>query len=255
MSDIEVRAREMGWRPIEEWKGPEANWKTAEDFVRIGENYMPVLKERLGKMEETISALREENTKVSGSLNKLAEHHRGTWKRMYEKAMNDIREQKKIAVQEADTQLYDALEEQEKKIIEEAAADNPDIPQGAGDTVPEYEEFRAANPWYGNDREMTMYANGLQSILPQDASITDDKTFFQEVEKRVRLRFPEKFRNDNQALPPLVEGSGGAGSLQDTAKRGWGDIPAEHQAGYLNNFTDIMSKDEYAAEYWLQDGV
>ena len=87
MSDVEQRARDMGWVPKEEFRGPEENWKSAEDFVRIGENYMPVLKERLGKLEETIGELRAENKKVSGSLQKLADHHRGTWKRQYLKAL------------------------------------------------------------------------------------------------------------------------------------------------------------------------
>ena len=256
MSDVEAKAKEMGWVPLEDFRGPEANWKSAEDFVRIGENYMPVLKERLGKMEGTITDLRKENAKVTGSLSKLAQWHRGTWKRQYEKALNDIRMQKKVAVQEADTDLYDDLEEQEAALIEDAGATNPDVDAQQGVTVPEYDVFQGKNPWYGSDHEMTMYANGLQAILTQHENITNDEMFFQEVEKRVRLRFPEKFRNDNQALPPAVEGSGGADALGgDPTKKGWGDIPAEHQAGYLNNFTDIMSKDEYAAEYWLQEGV
>jgi hypothetical protein len=253
MSDVEQRAKDMGWVPKEDFRGPEENWKSAEDFVRIGENFMPVLKERLGKMETTISDLRKENKKVTGSLSKLAEWHRGTWKRQYEKALTEIRAQKRVAVEEQDTTLYDTLEEQEAALVEEAANDNPDLTTAEGTTVPEYDDFQDKNPWYGQDHEMTMYANGLQAILVQHDGITDDKTFFQEVEKRVRTRFPEKFTNPNQALPPAVEGTGGEGALEPgTGAKGWGDIPAEDQAAYTNNFTDIMSKEDYATEYWLQ---
>jgi hypothetical protein len=252
MSDVEQRARNMGWVPKEDFRGPEENWKSAEDFVRIGENAMPVLKERLGKMETTIDDLRKENAKVKGSLNKLADWHRGTWKRQYEKAHAEIKREMREAVEEQDTTRYDALVEQENALLQEVATENPDVEQ-VGDTVPEYDAFQEKNPWYGSDHEMTMYANGLQAILVQHDGITDDKSFFQEVEKRVRTRFPEKFRNDNQALPPAVEGSGGEGALQsETGEKGWGDIPAEDQAAYTNNFTDIMSKEQYATEYWLQ---
>ncbi|MHA2266021.1 MAG: hypothetical protein ACXAEN_26815 [Candidatus Thorarchaeota archaeon] len=251
--NIEQRARDMGWRPKEEWSGPEENWKTAEDFVRIGENYMPVLKERLGKMEETIGELRTENKKVTGSLTKLAEWHRGTWKRQYAKALADIKAQKRAAVAEHDTEEYDRLVQEEADLLDEADGSDPGSPP-ADDTVPEFYEFQTKNPWYGQDPEMTMYADGLQAVLTQYEGVSDDKTFFQEVEKRVRTRFPEKFRNDNQALPVAVEAGGG---VTDGGKieKGWGDIPVEHRAAYTENFTDIMTREEYAKEYWLQEGV
>lgn len=251
--DIEQRARDMGWRPKDEWRGPEENWKSAEDFVRIGENYMPVLKERLGKLEEELSNVRGEHAKTKSQFQKLADWHRGTWKRQYMKALEDIKVQKRNAVAEHDTELYDELVEREAHLLEEADQVNPD----AGitdDAVPEYYVFKENNPWYGTDPEMSMYADGLQTVLTQHEGIKDDKTFFEEVEKRVRLRFPEKFRNQNQALPPAVEGAG-ASDDGGGGEKGWGDIPSEHKAAYLDNFTDIMSKDEYAKEYWLQEGV
>lgn len=250
--DIEQRAKDMGWRPKEEWRGPEENWKSAEDFVRIGENYMPVLKERLGKMEGTITELRTENAKVAGSLNKLADWHRGTWKRQYDKALADIKRQKRQAVAEHDTELYDNLAEEEAALIKESVQADP-VVDAAPTAVPEYHEFKAKNDWYGTMPEMTMYANGLQAVLTSYEGVSDDKTFFQEVEKRVRLRFPEHFRNDNRALPPAVEGAGGEGNVG--GKRGWGDIPSEHRSAYLENFTDFMTKEDYAKEYWLQEGV
>lgn len=253
MEDIEARAREMGWRPQEEWNGPAENWKNAEDFVRIGENYMPVLKERLGKMEATISDLRAENAKVSGSLNKLAEWHRGTWQRQYARALQDIKAQKLQAVEEHDPVRYKELEEEEEALVSEAGNQDPNKIYDDG-TVPEFHEFQQKNPWYGKDPEMSMYADGLQAVLVQHEGVSDDKTFFQEVERRVRLRFPEKFRNTNQALPPAVE-AGGADDGSGSGKKGWGDLPPEAKAAYTDNFTDIMERDQYAKEYWLQEGV
>jgi hypothetical protein len=253
---MEQKARDMGWRPLEEFKGQEDRWVDAETFVERGETIMPILKERLGKMETTLNSLRDENVKVTGSLHKLADWHRGTWKRQYNKALQTIQDDKRAAVSEADNDRYAALEEQERNLIQEAAEEHPDELSEGGQTIPEYTEFQLKNEWYGSDHEMTMYANGLQAILVQHEGFTDNETFFQEIEKRVRSRFPEKFRNDNQALPPAVEGSGGEGVGAGVGdKRVWGDIPREHQAAYNLNFTDIMTKEDYAKEYWLQEGV
>jgi len=254
MSDVEQRARDMGWRPKEEWNGPDENWKSAEDFVRIGENYMPVLKERLGKLETELASVRGAHQKTQGQFKKLADWHRGTWQRQYAKALADIKAQKKQAVREHDTDLYEELEEAENDLLEQAQSEQEASAIPEDNTVPEFYEFQAANKWYGTDPEMTMYADGLQAVLTQHEGVNDDKTFFEEVSKRVRQRFPEKFRNDNQALPPAVEGGGGdlgGGGGQ----KSWGEIPPEHRAAYTENFTDIMTKDEYAKEYWLQEGV
>lgn len=76
MSNVEQRARDMGWRPLDEWNGPEENWKSAEDFLRVADNYMPVLKERLTKLEDLIKDLRTDNAKQRASLEKLSAHHR-----------------------------------------------------------------------------------------------------------------------------------------------------------------------------------
>jgi hypothetical protein len=255
MSDVEQKARDMGWVPKEEFRGSDDRWVDAETFVERGENIMPILKERLGKMETTIGELRAENQKVKGSLGKLAEHHRGTWKRMYNKALQDIQDEKRDAVAQADTDRYTALEEQERNLIQEAAEEHPDDPTTGGDEVPEYAAFQANNDWYGQDHEMTMYANGLQAILVEGEGIADNKTFFQEIEKRVRQRFPEKFRNDNQALPPAVEGSEGAGTDGDGTKKGWGDIPKADRDAFTEHLSDVVSKEDYVREYWLQEGV
>lgn len=147
MSDVEQRARDMGWVPKEEFRGPDENWKSAEDFVRIGENYMPVLKERLGKLEGALTEVRGELDSKTTSLKKLADWHRGTYKRQYEKALRDIKAQKKVAVVESDIDRYDALEQQEVDLLQEAAENDPDglDTAAAEGTVPEYYEFQDKN--------------------------------------------------------------------------------------------------------------
>lgn len=251
MSNVEQRARDMGWRPLDEWNGPEEDWKSAEDFLRVADNYMPVLKERLTKLEDLITDLRADNAKQRASLEKLSAHHRGTWKRQYERALNEVKQMKVEAVETGNTDLYNQLEDKEQQILEEAGQQNPDAQEGP---VPEFFTFKEENPWYMTDPEMTMYADGLQTILVNQEGITDHKTFFQEVAKRVRMRFPEKFKNQNQDLPPVVE-PGGEGGDNLNIEKGWADMPKQERDEVLKAFPDLFTKDytkeDYAKEYWM----
>ena len=44
MSDIEQTARDMGWRPQEEFRGEASKWVDAQTFVSSGENFLPILR-------------------------------------------------------------------------------------------------------------------------------------------------------------------------------------------------------------------
>ena len=45
--DTESRARAMGWVPKDQFRGPAENWRDAGEFVRRGEEELPILRERL----------------------------------------------------------------------------------------------------------------------------------------------------------------------------------------------------------------
>ena len=65
-TEVEQAAREMGWRPKEEFRGDTAKWVDAETFVSRGENFIPILRadrEKLrGENAEIKSALAETKT-------------------------------------------------------------------------------------------------------------------------------------------------------------------------------------------------
>ena len=52
---VEEKARGMGWMPLEEFKGNPDRWRPADEFVQRGENYVPILKDRVKKLEEDLS--------------------------------------------------------------------------------------------------------------------------------------------------------------------------------------------------------
>jgi hypothetical protein len=77
--NVEVQARELGWSPKEEFKGDPERWIDAETFVKRGEELMPILKANNRKLlgevmslkeavkasQDSISALKEFNSKIN----------------------------------------------------------------------------------------------------------------------------------------------------------------------------------------------
>ena len=52
--EIEEEARKLGWVKQEEWKGDPDKWRPAEEFVERGRNIVPIMRERLEKLEKEL---------------------------------------------------------------------------------------------------------------------------------------------------------------------------------------------------------
>ena len=48
---VETAAREMGWRPLAEFRGDAEKWVDAETFVSRGEHYLPIIKADRDKLQ------------------------------------------------------------------------------------------------------------------------------------------------------------------------------------------------------------
>jgi len=251
VSEVEDRAKAMGWVPQDEFRGDPEKWRSAEEFLDIGLNYMPVLKERLGKMEKDLADKTSRLERTTENLVKFTEFHKGTYKRAYNKALEDIETKKRIAAQAGDVEAYDLLSREAEAVHTEAAQLETSPTQPADSPV--YQDWHEKNTWYTNDKDLTAYADGLAQMLREDNFVGSEAAFYGEIEKRVRANFPHKFVNPAQAQPPAVEAAGGPGELKGPAKKKkFEDIPAEDRAEYNKHFKEIINEKDYARDYWAQ---
>ncbi len=49
---LETEARRQGWRPQEEYRGPAGQWRSAEDFLKRGQDILPMVRKDLLKERE-----------------------------------------------------------------------------------------------------------------------------------------------------------------------------------------------------------
>lgn len=249
MEDIEAKARAMGWKPEDEFQGDPANWKSAEDFVRISDNVMPVLKERLEKVLQNLDKMSSELAEVKKSNEVIKEHHKRVYKTAYEDALAKIRAGKEEAVEARDLATYKELEKEEERLIKQSVENFPEARETTkSEGVPEYYEFLERNPWYSTNLEMQAFANALQDVIVGEG-VANDKDFFEEVERRVRKRYPEQFKNERKSGPGSVEGGDPPVVAKPGLKKSWTNLPDDAKRAYQEHFADFLSKDEYLKEY------
>lgn len=215
---VEARAREMGWKPLAEYRGPPGKWQPAAQFIERGENILPIVRqqnraltERLGKLEGEVTGLRNTASEQLQIIKDLREMGRTASKRGYDQAMAEIKAKQRAAVEAGDTKSYDQLVDQAEALESErpAAAVEPVRPAAeppARPSAPALREptknFIADNPWFSNnkllaDTMIALHQEVLSERQANDASLIADpaleRELLEEAKARVVERYPERF--------------------------------------------------------------
>lgn len=211
--DHEAKAREMGWRPKEEFKGDETRWVDAKTFVERAEESLPLAKATIRQLEK----------KIAGMERTFAEfkvHHSKTEQRAYQKAMADLEAQLEAHTEAGDVEGVKATAREITDLTKEMAA-----PQENGEP-PEFTEWKEDNAWFEKDAVMRGAAIAIVDELIADG-VTDIKKQIKEVDKRIRAVFPHKFENPRRKDPAAVEG---AANAPKKAGKSRSDLPADARA-------------------------
>lgn len=255
--ETEERAKLMGWVPKEEFKGDSEKWIEAEAFVGRADNVMPIMKENLTRMEQKfddyIKSSKTEIGNLTEQLQRMAELSKTAADRAYKKAVNDLKNQQKDAVKEGDVERFDAIEKQIDNLQDGFQENKPSQKTTNAEEHPDFAPWKKTNFWYGQDKELTAYANGVGQIIANEMPAIDGKEFYDEITKRVKESFPHKFNNPNREKADVVEGSGGEKASGKKGKT-YSDLPPEAKAACDNFVRDGLFKDrqEYVKDYFVE---
>lgn len=195
-SDDETKAMDHGWVPKDQWKGPEDEWVSAKVFNMRGEFF-----NRIAKDKQTISELKQ-------SVDALVEHNKNLFDAGYKKALNDLKSEKRAALEAGETEavmrIDDEIEELRENAVKQKQEFEAKVRAQAQATPPvEFEQWHADNQWYQKDGPMTAYANAIGeelAIQTRNAGKSIDwPKFYQEVGRKVRQKFPEKFESRSRS--------------------------------------------------------
>lgn len=246
LSETEKQAYKEGWRPEDEFSGEKSRWIPADEFMR-----RKPLFEKIESLKSDSYQSRKELQDIKKTLTTLADHHKKVRETEYEHAIQDLKMQRRVALEERDGAAIDVIEEKMDGLKQEKQEFDQQIKQEAKAVVaptPEYVGWVKENTWYHTEKEMHDFADGVgASYLQSNPNATPDAVFSY-VTKQAKRAFPEKFSSERAQSPSRVD-SGTSSDGRPSPKTD--DLklsPDEEEVARRFEKSGIMTRKEYAAE-------
>lgn len=255
--DLEARARRLGWKPQEEYKG-RRDWVPAEQFIETAENELPVLRENLRKLDEKyvkdVNSLKGELGEIKQVLTDYREFASRGEQRAYERARKDLEDKRDTAVAHADTETFkqtqkelEELDKQAREVtkpkaeVEKPAVAVPD---------PAITSWIAENDWFSRDRELHAFAKSQDAYLIEAKPGLSVAERLEMVKERTKREFPDKFGNPRREQAAAVAEPGSQPSRKKGGKT-YDDLPAEAKAACDKFVKSIpgFKKEDYVRDY------
>ena len=163
----EARARAMGWKPLEEFRGDPRRWTDARTFIEHGEAELPILRdqsrrmaEKIARFETEVTTLRNTVSEQSEAVKHAMELARRSDERGYQRGLSELKAKQREAVQVGDTEAFDQIDEQiraaeterqnaeTKYVTTPVKVAEPVAPPVVAQVDRETSDFIAANPWF-----------------------------------------------------------------------------------------------------------
>lgn len=251
----EDRALDMGWIPPEEFKGDKTKFISAEDFVKRGENLVPLLKANNRKLYSQFDDIRRQNgvlstqlTEVLGELEELKKGAANASVEDLKSKRSDLAAELKIVRAAENTErevelqaeistVNDEIREAEKRSTAPARRSAPSSETAV--QAPEFKDFVKANPWYGTDKRKTTIANAIGEELKNDEPTLQGKAFFDRVSEELEKTFGHPKRNGTSRVEGGARGTSEGGGSSANGKT-YADLPSDAQAACNSQGTKLI---------------
>lgn len=244
-AEIERRARAQGWKDRDEFDPSKTDreFVDAETFLKNAEESLPVLKERLYKMSDEVTALRLQQAETKELIQAMKKTHEKNVIAAYERALRDLQARQKEAVRAGDTQEYEQVTEEINKHVEnmrDLVAPSPQaVDVYAHDFMGKYRNILLGDP------EIMEAAIGFEKGLSRKLS---GKALWDQIEVKLSKLYPQYFRKDTKGdginteedpssvdrrrsvIPALEKGNGDVSRGTSTKAKGYNDLTEEAKA-------------------------
>lgn len=245
--DVEKRARAQGWKDRDEFDSSrtDRDFVDAKTFLENAEKANPVLKERIRKMGDELTASRLEIAEMKKAVVALKDFHQKNLVAEREKTIRQLQAKQEAAVENGDVQEFRKVTAEidaEVKAINDAAPQQQAQPAPPPEVVAFLERHRVALANQEIAEDVFLEAGKLNRHGIFGKSLIDA------VEHKMAKLYPEYFRApvatddgadeaDDQpprrktGVPPLEQGRGVSRGTQTTKKeRGFDDLTDEGKA-------------------------
>lgn len=200
VSPMMEEALSQGWVPKEEFQGDGDKWVDYPEFVRRGELFR--------KIESQSKEMKE----LKRAMNELAKHNTKIREIEYQRAIDQLKVEKKSALAEGDGDKVVEIDERLGLVKDQQKALLAQQVQQASEPTAVHPELRAwmdKNSWYESNRSMRGWADARGVELAEEGRSPTE--VLRTLEQEVKDRFKEKFTNPNRNRPNAVESPRSAG--------------------------------------------
>lgn len=226
---LEREAREMGWVPKDRFRGDEAKWIPAEEFVRRGHEVMPILRKNNERLMSEMAGLKAALAESKQSMEDFKSFQADFVKSRLAQERARITAELKTAREEGNTEREVELIDELTEVKAEEKAKPPSKPNGVDVKAPEADPaflaWKDANPWFGKDRRKTALALGIAQELSENERGLMGQDFFDRVSEEL-----EATLGAPRARASKVEGGGAPPSGRGGSSDSFSGLPPEAQA-------------------------
>ncbi|MBF0399954.1 MAG: hypothetical protein HQL90_04230 [Magnetococcales bacterium] len=249
----EAAARQDGWLPKDQFKGPPERWVDPATFNARG-------RQIAGIMEKKLALTREELVRQTAKMAELAEtmaafkaHHEQTMERQrreHELQIQRLKEQKARADRDGDLDGYKAAEH-ELNNLESVKPPEPPKAQPKTEPVPaEVIAFKDRNRWFDSDPDLRVDAIAYSTRLEREQPHLTLAENLAKTEAAIKRLNPDKFTNPKRSQDQAVE-SGSIPSVSAGQKRDYHSLPSSAKAA-CDSFVKqgLLTKEQYVEQYY-----
>jgi hypothetical protein len=267
---VEREAKNLGWKPREQFKGKEEDWVPADEFLEKGKHILPILSENNRKLQRDlltrdaeIGTLKAQIHNANIAIEKLERHYTEANKRAVDNAKRELR--KELIEARNDNDVDKQLELEEKiDQLDKATQDTERQPEKKNDSppankpTPEMQAWYQANPWFGSDTKKTKAVSRIAEDLRDEGSplfgvefMDECLRIYEEQQQPAQTRQTSKVEGHQIS----TRGSGGGktfASLPAAAKQAcWDDV--DDLVGPDKRYkTQKEWEDKYASIYYSE---
>lgn len=243
-SPAEVEASTQGWVPKEEWvesgRDPE-EWRPAKEFLDRGELF------------KTIHTTKRDLKQTQAALTALQRHQQFMFEKGYQRAINDLKKEKRAAIKNEDFERLEEIEEQIEEVQEQHEEAKQELQQVQAAQVaagphPEFVAWQQHNSWYAQDPELREFADAVGLIhYNKNPGITPQEVL-RYVETSVRKKFPEKFGTKKAAPNAVASVDRSGANGKKTPKVAFELDPMEREIMTTLVKSGVMTEEQYIAD-------
>lgn len=232
-SELEQRAMEQGWMPKDKWvesgKAAEEH-RSAKEFIDRTDLY------------KRIDSLNRDNKDLRKAINDLMDHNRKMDEVAYKRAMENLRSEKKQALEDGDADRVIDIDDQilDLKTAQRNAPSVPQVPE----LPPEFQDWVERNSWYKTDKALQSDADAAGLAYKRNNPHASASDVLDYVEKFIRKANPEKFQKQ-RAVPPSPDGGDRSANKPAPAQKGISLSEEETRAMKRFVRQGVMTEDEY----------